>query len=957
MSRPQASVLIASTCLVLSTLIVLSRYYESAGFERPIHLSLVVLAITSTVLYAWAGTSLHRIVSDLSLRLNDAYGIFQAVHGVARTIRTRRVTLPSINLPCLLVVVIVSRTIIFWRTIRTIHCSWDGLQSFVPFFVAVLEHPPFRRILSAKLHDALSPYSNDYPPTRRYILIALAWAAAASYTYSLTETRTGVLCPLGFLERLTPFLQFVMTFLDSLLLVLTARLYHSIQDQNHVKPLLGNVLSGSAAALGFLSFWGLLGSANFRWGILISAASWLNIIFEGAFISCALISGMYLLSIMGPAFVATLFAATTVFGHILLCLQYGTLANVWWTLPGAVTGLIIFLGLVSKFDSLLSTGLSPASGHTWFRESKIYGLTLLAFFITFGAAFVYRQDTPHPNAIGDLITTSRLESSKWISAAKQSTTLEQAVHEYKQRYGMPPPPNFDKWYTYATSLNSPIIDDFTQIHQDLLPFWGLPPQLIRLRTTHLLEHPTLSVGGLIIRNGQINISPHVHGTHRWMLDYIQTMIEPFAQWLPDMQLAFNLDDECRLSVPFQDLEGYQAEGVKARSRLASSPKHTGLWSTRENSWSYSLLALDESQTKNLWKKKSPFFQDWSKSPIFSEWVSRTCSSDAKINRRAWWNRKAKCPWCAAPHTTGGIVSNWTLSGDLCHQPDLAYLHGFLSSPSALVATHSLFPIFSQSRVSSFSDILYPSPWNFGDKVQFEEDQKVTWPKKLNSVFWRGASSDGFAMHGSWQSFLRARFVHQAQRLRSILGATTPSKAGHSIDSAGNQDLTPNHSPITLDVSFVGNFSRCDGRDCAAESAIFYGSPTAKPPDPIDFQEHWKYRHLFDLDGAGFSGRFLPFLQSGSLPYRAALFRTWWEERVHAWRHFVPVDTRLHELHDVVSFLGGRGAGEAATIATDGSEWAKRALRKEDMQIYMFRLLLEWGRVVDDQREELGFVLE
>ena len=47
--------------------------------------------------------------------------------------------------------------------------------------------------------------------------------------------------------------------------------------------------------------------------------------------------------------------------------------------------------------------------------------------------------------------------------------------------------------------------------------------------------------------------------------------------------------------------------------------------------------------------------------------------------------------------------------------------------------------------------------------------------------------------------------------------------------------------------------------------------------------------------------------------------------------------------------------EAEKIAEDGRERAAQVLRKEDMEIYMFRLLLEWGRIVDDQRNEMGFV--
>lgn len=46
--------------------------------------------------------------------------------------------------------------------------------------------------------------------------------------------------------------------------------------------------------------------------------------------------------------------------------------------------------------------------------------------------------------------------------------------------------------------------------------------------------------------------------------------------------------------------------------------------------------------------------------------------------------------------------------------------------------------------------------------------------------------------------------------------------------------------------------------------------------------------------------------------------------------------------------------EGERIAEAGREWAGKVLRKEDMEIYMFRLLLEWGRLTDDRRDELGY---
>jgi hypothetical protein len=52
--------------------------------------------------------------------------------------------------------------------------------------------------------------------------------------------------------------------------------------------------------------------------------------------------------------------------------------------------------------------------------------------------------TSHP--MWSLITQSQNEFENL--KARQSTTLQEAVAEYRGRYGIPPPPNFDKWYNF-----------------------------------------------------------------------------------------------------------------------------------------------------------------------------------------------------------------------------------------------------------------------------------------------------------------------------------------------------------------------------------------------------------------------------------------------------------------------------------------------------------------------------
>lgn len=47
--------------------------------------------------------------------------------------------------------------------------------------------------------------------------------------------------------------------------------------------------------------------------------------------------------------------------------------------------------------------------------------------------------------------------------------------------------------------------------------------------------------------------------------------------------------------------------------------------------------------------------------------------------------------------------------------------------------------------------------------------------------------------------------------------------------------------------------------------------------------------------------------------------------------------------------------EAKAIADAGREWASKVLRKDDMVLYLWRVVLEYARAVDDRREELGYV--
>ncbi|KAM0206364.1 hypothetical protein ACHAQI_008280 [Fusarium lateritium] len=543
---------------------------------------------------------------------------------------------------------------------------------------------------------------------------------------------------------------------------------------------------------------------------------------------------------------------------------------------------------------------------------------------------------------------------QWEEQAAKSQTPEEAIEEYKRRYRMLPPPNFDKWHKFAIDNASPVIDDFTQIHNDLLPFWSLKPATIRDRTAHLAEYSSVGVGVLRIRNGTVDYSPHIPGSHRWMMDSMQRMMKPFVKWLPDMDIAMNLGDECQMAIPFEEMHTHKAIAQEAIANMMR-PGQRLQNSTTKN--------LNGSQWPSYFSKSlptevmSPFFSDNIRWQIYHDLVSPSCPPSSLARRKRWWDWSTFCVDCMLPHTIftdeGALVSDIDLANDLCHQPDIAYLNGFINTPAAMVGTNKLFPIFSQARVGGFSDIMIPSPWNFEKKSLYNETLDPAWNDKSEALFWRGSSSDGYAAFTSWMGFLRARFVHEAY-----------------------QEATGEEETLAINVSFSGTIHKCHQADCVAEQHTFNKwandmhivSSEDKISDsegewrlsaPITpFEDNWKYRHLIDMDGAGFSGRFLPFLKSRSLVYRAGIFQAWFDERLTAWQHYIPLDIRLGSgVWALFKYLSGKEDGQecAQKIAEQGRDWAQKALRPEDMQIYMFRLLLEWGRVVDDDREHLGFL--
>ena len=128
-------------------------------------------------------------------------------------------------------------------------------------------------------------------------------------------------------------------------------------------------------------------------------------------------------------------------------------------------------------------------------------------------------------------------------------------------------------------------------------------------------------------------------------------------------------------------------------------------------------------------------------------------------------------------------------------------------------------------------------------------------------------------------------------------------------------------------------------------------------------EQYNNKYLPDIDGNSFSGRYRGFLGSSSLPIKATIYDEWHDSHLVPWKHFVPMDNTFDDIYGIMEyFIGNENVGLAGhddvaeKIATEGKEWTERVLRKEDMQIYVMRLLLEYARLCDDERDVLGWAM-
>ncbi|KAI0132962.1 hypothetical protein BJ170DRAFT_267822 [Xylariales sp. AK1849] len=555
------------------------------------------------------------------------------------------------------------------------------------------------------------------------------------------------------------------------------------------------------------------------------------------------------------------------------------------------------------------------------------------------------KGTPQPpeprHPIEELIADAHTSQENLLN--ERSRDLLSAAARYRKRRGRHPPPGFDAWFQYAVDHDAIVVESFfDRIYHDLTPYWALDAHVTAERASswhHVVR----------VRNGVANATGDTKGRVAWLPLWTALVLEA-APHLPDVDMPINYMDESRLLVPGEDIDKYVAKEHTMRSLIPKEKvvrKFSGL--------------ADIDAKRNLTKAYDPEWHGGNYWDLARAACSPTSPSHgiepvADIEQLPNFSED----W-DPDYSYKGYVRNFTASADPCIQPHLRGMHGTFVEPLTMSTSKELIPLFGGCKLPNNNEILVPGAMYLTDDPFYSggETHGPPWKDKTDGVVWRGVASGGRNKKENWSHFQRHRLIE-------MLNGTTVSGMEENHTRAPTFEMPSMHKydfPRRREGtigSWLETFSNAGFVNLLcfpAESNCTYVRPHLNEIEGMSMADQYKYKFMPDVDGNSFSARFRGFMLSTSLPIKATVYAEWHDDRLMPWQHFVPMDNTFQELYGILDYFtrNKKGDDSAQFIAETGQAWARKVLRREDMLLYVWRLLLEFARVCDKERETLGFV--
>ncbi|UZJ55700.1 hypothetical protein CBS101457_005020 [Exobasidium rhododendri] len=593
------------------------------------------------------------------------------------------------------------------------------------------------------------------------------------------------------------------------------------------------------------------------------------------------------------------------------------------SLPSTIVGGATYLGSLvmrgrdlfqrrtgSSSYTLLSRDGFDLAGPGDTRPSSRRGLCIRAALLSICAAMCYfilvsfsvdkGQVTFTPSMSiwksGDLKCSQRIERKEDIKChitkadkiftallERQSKSGKEARKEYKRLHHRDPPPGFEQWVDFALNHTSSIIDDYGQIEANLAPLRGTPGWVLKERMRVLMEKKPWAMSQWNISRGAIMWFP------KWNLqDTLAEIIEPALPFLPDVSWIQNLDDLHRLSGP---------NDIRTYDRLDTT----------------------------VHMKKVP--------------------ADG-----VWKHLTANCP-----HTqlTDSAISQDRGDINLCHhRNDTVFQHQHGMFQSGTVAINTTLPVFSLAKASTYQDIIGP-PWCYGEAPYrlWKNKDDITFAEKTSSMYWRGSTTGMFMQDHNWKEGHRQRLALAASDWRRVSGELQAGNASVTGDVDYDRytdtqvDALRALHPDTFDIYiYKVHEQNCKSAPKACEELKKALHLTGQWLSP---SKAFESKFVLDVDGNSMSCRFYRLLDSNSLVFKQTIWGEWHDDRIVPWLHYVPVSLGLEELPILLDYFANDEEGQvfAERLANAGREWASTGLRKVDVTIYYYRLLLELNTVL------------
>ncbi|GAA5885978.1 hypothetical protein JCM6882_004220 [Rhodosporidiobolus microsporus] len=503
------------------------------------------------------------------------------------------------------------------------------------------------------------------------------------------------------------------------------------------------------------------------------------------------------------------------------------------------------------------------------------------------------------------VLIERAEKQWKEKVARQSRTLSEAVREYKQRYRRNPPKGFDDWWRFCEENNVQLRDEYDQIHHDMAPHWALEGHDSRHRNRVMQERDhTFTIA---FNPGER--SPGISGAFgdNKRASDIAAMLSLFSGRMHrQVNITYIIDDNPAVMLPYSQRE--------RMVELGQQGEYYG---------------------------PSEFIEG--EDPTLSNFA-QACAPNSPLRRS---ERGEFTPDYSGDAQRSFIWSH-AKAMDLCQHPESRKLHGHTMQQG--VPLGPLVPLFTFAKTRLHSDILTTpiEQWE-AHYIGYEP----AWEgKSMNKLLWRGSTTGvEFDRHTPWRKSQRARLhlmSHETEGERSVIWSQRGQLRESNISTATLNQLY-------MDTSFSGALQQCDPETCELMLKTMEFKPT------IGLDESNTYKYLIDVDGNGWSGRFHRLMSTRSVVLKSTAFPEWYQDRIQEWVHYVPTKVDYSDVYDIMSFFVGTPDGQgghdsvAEKIGEAGRQWARDFWRYEDMAAYMYRLVLEYARILHHDEGDVDFV--